>query len=180
MAKYPFGYQVVAYMGDTFDSELPYILDSGMGICGSYTDAMSQIEEYYGTDLISIKYLELYAECSLIPMPMSSVVNFAESDWPHDNACIPCNEKGITRSVLAALYGNKEDGDEDASQKPRIMDNALAKPLDLVMEEMEEKNVAAETEEKDVAAIKPNRNTQLDVNFSMKPANAMETFGKGR
>jgi hypothetical protein len=51
------------------------------------------------------------------------------------------------------------------------MNNALAKPLDLMMEEMEEKNVAA---------IKPNRNTQLDVNFSMKPANAMETFGKGR
>jgi hypothetical protein len=62
-------------------------------------------------------------------------------------------------------------GDEDASQKPPIMDNGLAKPLDLVMEEMEGKNVATNT---------PNRNTQLDVNFSMKPANAMETFGKGR
>lgn len=174
MAKYPFGYQVIAYMGDAFDSELQYILESGMGICTSYTDAMSQIEDYFGTDLISIKYLELYAECSLIPMPMSSVVSFAESDWPQDNACIPCTEKGITRAEMVCY------GDEDASQKPPIMNNALAKPLDLMMEEMEEKNVAAETEEKNVAAIKPNRNTQLDVNFSMKPANAMETFGKGR
>ena len=169
MAKYPFGYQVVAYMGDTFDSELQYILESGMGICTSYTDAMSQIEDYFGTDLISIKYLELYAECSLIPMPMSSVVSFAESDWPHDNACIPCTERGITRAEMVS-NDYKLNEDEDASQKP-IMNNALAKPLDLMMEETEEKNVAA---------IKPNRNTQLDVNFSMKPANAMETFGKGR
>lgn len=178
MAKYPFGYQVVAYMGDTFDSELQYILESGMGICTSYTDAMSQIEDYFGMDLVSIKYLELYADSSLIPMPMSSVKNFAESDWPHDNACIPCTEKGITRAEMVS-NDYKLNEDEDASQKP-IMNNALAKPLDLVMEEMEEKNVAAETEEKNVAAIKPNRNTQLDVNFSMKPANAMETFGKGR
>lgn len=178
MAKYPFGYQVVAYMGDTFDSELPYILDSGMGICGSYADAMTQIEEYYGTDLVFIKYLELYAESSLIPMPMSAVECYSESDWPHDNSCIPCTERGITRANMVS-NDYKLNEDEDASQKP-IMNNALAKPLDLMMEEMEEKNVAAETEEKDVAAIKPKRNTQLDVNFSMKPANAMETFGKGR
>jgi hypothetical protein len=159
MAKYPFGYQVVAYMGDTFDSELPYILDSGMGICGSYTDAMGQIEEYYGTDLVAIKYLELYAESSLIPMPMSTVECYSESDWPHDNSCIPCTEKGVTRAEMVCY------GDEDASQKP-IMNNALAKPLDLMMEEKEK------SEQK--------RNTQLDVNFSMKPANGMETFGKGR
>jgi hypothetical protein len=165
MAKYPFGYQVIAYMGDTFDSELQYILDSGMGICGSYADAMTQIEEYYGTDLVFIKYLELYAESSLIPMPMSTVECYSESDWPHDNSCIPCTERGITRAEMVCY------GDEDASQKPPIMDNALAKPLVLVMEEMEGKNVATNT---------PNRNTQLDVNFSMKPANAMETFGKGR
>ena len=167
MAKYPFGYQVIAYMGDTFDSELQYILESGMGMCTSYTDAMSQIEDYFGTDLISIKYLELYAECSLIPMPMSSVKNYAESDWPHDNACIPCTERGITRAEMMVCHG-----DEDARQKPPIMDNALAKPLDLVMEEMKGKDA--------VIANNPNRNTQLDVNFSMKPANAMETFGKGR
>jgi hypothetical protein len=135
-----------------------------MGMCTSYTDAMSQIEDYFGTDLVSIKYLELYAESSLIPMPMSSVKNFAESDWPHDNACIPCTEKGITRAEMVSNdYRLNED--EDASQKP-IMNNALAKPLDLVMEEMEKSE--------------PKRNTQLDVNFSMKPANAMETFGKGR
>lgn len=165
MAKYPFGYQVVAYMGDAFDSELQYILESGMGMCTSYTDAMSQIEDYFGTDLISIKYLELYAECSLIPMPISAVTSFAESDWPVDNACIPCTERGVTRAEMVCY------GDEDARQKPPIMNNALAKPLDLVTEEMESK---------DVAATSPNRNTQLDVNFSMKPANAMETFGKGR
>lgn len=157
MEKYPFGYQVVVYMGDTFDSELPYILDSGMGICTSYTDAMSQIEDYFGTDLVSIKYLELYAASSLIPMPMSSVTCFAESDWPHDNASIPCTERGVTRAEMVCY------GDEDASQKP-IMNNALAKPLDLVMEEMEDTKLKK----------------TLDVNFSMKPANAMETFGKGR
>ena len=166
MAKYPFGYQVIAYMGDTFDTELSYILDSGMGMCTSYTDAMSQIEDYFGTDLVSIKYLELYAECSLIPMPMSSVKNYAESDWPHDNACIPCTEKGVTRAEMVCY------GDEDARQKPPIMDNALTKPLDLVMEEMKGKDA--------VIASNPNRNTQVDANFSMKPANAMETFGKGR
>ena len=163
MAKYPFGYQVIAYMGDTFDSELQYILESGMGMCTSYTDAMSQIEDYFGTDLISIKYLELYAECSLIPMPISAVTSFAESDWPVDNACIPCTERGVTRAEMVCY------GDEDASQKLPIMDNALAKPLDLVMEEM-----------KGTVANNPNKNTQLDVNFSMKPANAIETFGKGR
>jgi hypothetical protein len=166
MAKYPFGYQVVAYMGDTFDSELPYILDSGMGICGSYADAMTQIEEYYGTDLVFIKYLELYAESSLIPMPMSTVECYSESDWPHDNSCIPCTERGVTRAEMVCY------GDEDASQKPPIMDNALAQPLDLVMEEMKGKDA--------VIANNPNRNTQVDANFSMKPANAMETFGKGR
>ena len=175
MAKYPFGYQIVAYMGDTFDTELPYILESGMGICTSYTDAMNQIEEYFGTDLVIIKYLELYADCSLIPMPMSAVMNFAESDWPHDNACIPCTERGVTRAEMVCY------GDEDVSQKPPIMNNALAKPLDLIMEAMEEKNEAANKamEEKNEAANKPMKKT-LDVNFSMKPANAMETFGKGR
>jgi hypothetical protein len=162
MAKYPFGYQVIAYMGDTFDSELQYVLESGMGMCTSYTDAMSQIEDYFGTDLISIKYLELYAECSLIPMPMSAVTSFAESDWPVDNACIPCTERGVTRAEMVCY------GDEDASQKPPIMDNALAQPLDLMLKE------------KEMTANNPSRNTQLDVNFSMKPANAMETFGKGR
>ena len=173
MAKYPFGYQVVAYMGDAFDSELQYILESGMGICTSYTDAMSQIEDYFGTDLISIKYLELYADSSLIPMPMSSVIGFAESDWPHDNACIPCTERGVTRAEMVSNgYNLNEDEDADASQKPPIMDNALAKPLDLVMDEMNGKDA--------VIANNPNKNTQLDVNFSMKPANAMETFGKGR
>lgn len=171
MVKYPFGYQVVAYIGDTFDTELQYILESGMGMCTSYTDAMSQIEDYFGTDLISIKYLELYADSSLIPMPMSSVKNYAESDWPHDNACIPCTEKGITRAEMVS-NDYKLNEDEDASQKPPIMDNALAQPLDLVMEEMKGKDA--------VIANNPNRNTQLDVNFSMKPANAMETFGKGR
>ena len=97
-------------------------------------------------------------------MPMSSIECYSESDWPHDNSCIPCTERGITRAEMVCY------GDEDASQKP-IMNNALAKPLDAMMEEMEEKNEAAN---------KPMKKT-LDVNFSKKPAGtAMETFGKGR
>ena len=80
MATYPFAFTVVFY--DEYDEENHenlYRRESGMGIAGSYSDAMKSIENYYGTDLVAVKHLELFEENELILMHESCIKEYAKN-----------------------------------------------------------------------------------------------------
>ena len=53
--KYPFNFSVKIDVDNGEGAEIFY----GQGFCDSYADAASQIEEYYGPELISIERLIL-------------------------------------------------------------------------------------------------------------------------
>ena len=79
---YPFSYTVVMFLEydeDTHTNE--YRLESGMSFAASYTDAMEILENYYGTDLISVKHLELYEEGNVIVVPHDFIKTYEESEW---------------------------------------------------------------------------------------------------
>lgn len=56
--KYPFNFAVKVDVDIGEEAELFY----GQGFCNSYADAASQLEEYYGPELISIERLVLLEE----------------------------------------------------------------------------------------------------------------------
>jgi hypothetical protein len=63
-----------------------------MGVCSSFADAMAQIEEYYGTDLMSVKNLELYEENKLILLSQKTIDEYASTDF--GIVGMPCDTKG--------------------------------------------------------------------------------------
>ena len=89
MAMFPFAFTVVFY--DEYDEENHenrYRRESGMGIASSYADAMRIIENYYGTDLIAVKHLELFEENELILMPEACIKEYAKNaDNTNSIAC---------------------------------------------------------------------------------------------
>lgn len=56
--KYPFNFAVKVDIGNEEEGELFY----GQGFCNSYANAASQLEDYYGPELISIERLILLEE----------------------------------------------------------------------------------------------------------------------
>lgn len=56
--KYPFNFSVKIDVDNGEGAEIFY----GQGFCDSYADAASQIEQYYGPELISIERLVLLEE----------------------------------------------------------------------------------------------------------------------
>ena len=56
--KYPFNFSVKINTDNEQELEIFY----GQGFCDSYADAASQLEDYYGPELISIEYLILLEE----------------------------------------------------------------------------------------------------------------------
>ena len=90
--KYPFTYTVQGY--DYSDTE-GYYLESGVGICESFTDAADILEKRYGNELIAIKHLELYEDSTVITLPKGTfdeVVDCLESDECFE---VKCDEKGV-------------------------------------------------------------------------------------
>ena len=70
MDFYPFGFTVVIH--DTYDPKThtsTYRRESGMGLAQSYANAMEQLENYYGEDLIAVKHLELFSDDTIILLP---------------------------------------------------------------------------------------------------------------
>ena len=65
MGRYPFSFRV----HNRNEANNTYYEQCGMGICRSYADAITIIEEQYGSELMSIKHLELYDEGQIIAMP---------------------------------------------------------------------------------------------------------------
>lgn len=93
MATHPFAFTVVFY--DEYDSEAcenRYLRESGMGIAASYSDAMRIIENYYGTDLVTVKHLELFEENELILMHESCIKEYAKN--ADSSIAIPCDSGG--------------------------------------------------------------------------------------
>ena len=95
MTNYPFSYTAVVYLGGVGEHE--YVLESGMGLAGSFADAAGTIENYYGSDLVSIKELCLHEENDLIILHREDIVAYAEREDKGDyqSVQIPCNYQGI-------------------------------------------------------------------------------------
>ena len=75
---FPFSYQVVITDCSAYSTD-SYILESGMGICDSYSQAASYIENYYGDDLIQVRHLMLYEASELIVLPSNVIEDYAKS-----------------------------------------------------------------------------------------------------
>ena len=90
---YPFSYTVVMFLDfDESTHTNEYRLESGMSFAASYTDAMEILENYYGTDLISVKHLELYEEGNVIIVPHDFIKTYEESEW--GDFSTPCDAHG--------------------------------------------------------------------------------------
>ena len=82
MDFYPFGFTAVIH--DTYDPEThtsTYRRESGMGLAQSYANAMEQLENYYGEDLIAVKHLELFADGSIILLPEHIINDYANTEF---------------------------------------------------------------------------------------------------
>lgn len=95
--KYPYSYTTVFYDGT--GKEGTYRRESGMGLAESFKDAVGQLEDYYGTDLVSIKHLELYEDCSLIILPEHIALGYGDAGYLKEAK--ECNAKGnlLTEAV---------------------------------------------------------------------------------
>lgn len=90
--KFPFAYSLVAYHSynkETFENK--YTLHHGVGICEGFSDAMYQIEKYYGNDLIRITDLILLEESNMIELTNAEKDVIVDRDHLK---CVYCNEKG--------------------------------------------------------------------------------------
>ena len=82
MDFYPFGFTVVIH--DEYDPKThtsTYRRESGMGLAQSYANAMEQLENYYGEDLIAVKHLELFADSSIILLPELIIHEYANTNF---------------------------------------------------------------------------------------------------
>ena len=75
---FPFSFKVVIVDCGAYSTD-SYILESGMGICNSYSQAAKYIEDYYTDDLIQIKELMLYEASELIILPPERIEDYAKS-----------------------------------------------------------------------------------------------------
>lgn len=55
---------------------------SGLGLCESYTDAVSQIEDTEKKDLVKITCIELFEQDNLIYLPKEVVNDYAQKLFP--------------------------------------------------------------------------------------------------
>ena len=63
--NYPFSYKVKIwdYKGEK------KVYETGLGMCESFADAASKIENYYRSEIIAIEKLEPFEQSSLIVLP---------------------------------------------------------------------------------------------------------------
>lgn len=77
MRNYAFCYKVKFY--NIIDEEEEE--ESGLLIANSFVNAVSQIEEYYGDDLLAIISLEIGQETDLIILPEEICRNYIEDKY---------------------------------------------------------------------------------------------------
>ena len=98
MSMCPFSFAVVVYHGYNKDTgESSYHRQQGMGFADSFAQAAGIIENFYGSDLISIQKLELYEDSDLILMPQSCIDEYSrrERDMEWDTISKPCSAEGV-------------------------------------------------------------------------------------
>lgn len=100
---FPYSYTAVIYDEyDEINHISQYKRESGMGLAESFSEAVKQLEEYYGDDLISIKHLELFEENNVILLPEHVIENYARAEGyycqaPHCDAF--GNHIAVTKEV---------------------------------------------------------------------------------
>ena len=98
MSMSPFAFSVVVYHGyynkDTGESN--YHRQQGMGFADSFAHAAGIVENYYGSDLISIQKLELFEKSNLILMPQACINEYKrrEDGANYEDVSKPCNVEG--------------------------------------------------------------------------------------
>ena len=97
MSMSPFSFSVVVYRGYNKDTgESNYHCQQGMGFADSFAQAAGNVENYYGSDLISIQKLELFEESNLILMPQACINEYKrrEDGANYEDVSKPCNVEG--------------------------------------------------------------------------------------
>lgn len=84
--KYSFSYEVVISFDDKF------YLESGMSFADDFAEAATILQEYYSSNLIAIKHLELFEETSVIILPRDVVKKVELSD--ESSFALPCDDCG--------------------------------------------------------------------------------------
>ena len=84
--KYSFSYEVIFSFDDKF------YLESGMSFADDFTEAAAILQEYYGSNLMAIKHLELFEETSVIILPRDVVKKVELSD--ESSFALPCDDRG--------------------------------------------------------------------------------------
>lgn len=98
MSTYPFAFSVVVYHGhDKNTGEFNYYRQQGMGFADSFAHAAGIVENYYGSDLISIQKLELFEESDLILMPQACIDEYKRREFGtnYDDVSKPCDAEGV-------------------------------------------------------------------------------------
>ena len=97
MSMSPFSFSVVVYHGYNKDTgESNYHRQQGMGFADSFAQAAGIIENFYGSDLISIQKLELFEESNLILMPQACINEYKrrELDANYGDVSKRCDAEG--------------------------------------------------------------------------------------
>ena len=97
MSNCPFAFSVVVFPGyDKDTGESSYHRQQGMGFADSFAQAAGIIENFYGSDLISIQKLELFEESNLILMPQACINEYKrrEDGANYEDVSKPCDAEG--------------------------------------------------------------------------------------
>ena len=98
MSNCPFTFSVVVYRGHNHDTgESSYHRQQGMGFADSFAQAAGIVENYYGSNLISIQKLELFEDSDLILMPQTCINEYKrrEFDANYEDVSKPCDAEGV-------------------------------------------------------------------------------------
>lgn len=119
MSNYPFAFSVVVYHNyDAETQQSTYRRQQGMGFADSFAQAAGIVENYYGSDLISIEKLELFEESDLIMLPAAHVEAYRKREalsevWDQE-LYAPCDANGNLLTVDYDLPApNCEGGNND-------------------------------------------------------------------
>ena len=97
MSMSPFAFSVVVYHGYNKDTgESSYHRQQGMGFADSFAHAAGIVENFYGSDLISIQKLELFEDSDLILMPQACINEYKrrEDGANYEDVSKPCDAEG--------------------------------------------------------------------------------------
>lgn len=104
MTNYPFAFSAVLYHRyDAEKQQNEYRRQQGMGFADSFAQAAGIVENFYGSDLISIEKLELFDESDLLIMPAAHIDAYRRrellSESYDSELYAPCDANGNLLTV---------------------------------------------------------------------------------